>query len=184
MTYDLSLANIVPAASAFNVQVNAIARAVSSVTISDNKVQLTLSSTVKAGDVITLAYTKPATNPLQTSLGGQSASITGKSVTNNLVAATKDAAPVTITMTISPNHHIHNIINILLSYAGSLATQAASITPEVISISDLSGKLYLETLLVTGVTNVRIPLNLRSGVYNVILTAGGLQVAIQKMILY
>jgi uncharacterized repeat protein (TIGR02059 family) len=184
LTYDLSLANILPATSAFNVQVNALTRAVSSISISGNKVQLTLSSAVKAGDVITLAYTKPATNPLQTSLGGQSVSITGKAVTNNLVAATKDATPVSIAMTISPNHHIHNIINILLSYTGSLTTQAASITPEVISISDLSGKLYLSKLLVTGVTNVRIPLNLKSGVYNVILTAAGLQVAIQKMILY
>jgi uncharacterized repeat protein (TIGR02059 family) len=184
MTYDLSLANIIPATSAFNVQVNAIARTVSSVSISGTNVQLTLSSAVKAGDVLTLTYIKPASNPLQSSSGGQSVSITGKSVTNNLVAATKDASPITITMTISPNHHIHSIINILLSYVGSLATQAASITPEVISISDLAGKLYLEKLLVTGVTNIKIPLNLKSGVYNVILTAGGLQMAIQKMILY
>ena len=86
MTYNLTLANIVPAASAFSVMVNSSARTVSSVAISGTKVLLTLASPVVYGDVVTVAYTKPATNPLQTSSGGQAASFTAKSVTNNVAA--------------------------------------------------------------------------------------------------
>ena len=86
MTYNLALANIVPAASAFSVTVNSTARTVSSVSVSGTKVSLTLASPVAYGDVVTVAYTKPATNPLQTSTGGQAASITAQAVTNNVAA--------------------------------------------------------------------------------------------------
>ena len=86
MTYNLTLANIVPGASAFTVMVNAMARTVNSVAISGTKVLLTLSSPVVYGDVVTVAYTKPATNPLQTASGGQAASISAQNVTNNVAA--------------------------------------------------------------------------------------------------
>jgi uncharacterized repeat protein (TIGR02059 family) len=86
MTYSLTLASTpVPDVSAFAVTVATVARTVSSVVISDKKVQLTLSSPVVKGDVVTVAYTKPATNPLQTPDGLQAASITTpQSVTNNV----------------------------------------------------------------------------------------------------
>ena len=87
ITYSLSLANIVPAISAFTVIVNSSARTISSVTVSGTKVQLTLGSPVKYGDVVTVAYNKPSTNPLQTSTGGQAASISAQVVTNNVAAA-------------------------------------------------------------------------------------------------
>ncbi len=83
MTYSLNLANIVPATSAFSVIVNSAARSVSSVTISGTKVLLTISSPVVYGDVVTVAYTKPATNPLQTTAGGQVTSMSAQSVVNN-----------------------------------------------------------------------------------------------------
>jgi uncharacterized repeat protein (TIGR02059 family) len=83
MTYSTTLANIVPAASAFTVQVNSVTRTVSSVSISGTKVLLTLSSPVVYGNTVTVAYTKPTTNPLQTSTGAQASSITAKSVLNN-----------------------------------------------------------------------------------------------------
>ncbi|MBE0675153.1 MAG: T9SS type A sorting domain-containing protein, partial [Bacteroidales bacterium] len=86
MTYNLTLANITPAASAFTVRVNSSARTVSAVTISGTKVLLTLASQVVYGDVVTVAYTKPATNPLQTASGGQAVSISAQSVTNNVAA--------------------------------------------------------------------------------------------------
>ncbi len=86
MTFNLSLANIVPAASAFTVLVNSVARSVNSVAISGTKVRLTLSSAVVAGDVITVSYVKPAASPLQTSLGGQADNISSKSVANNVVS--------------------------------------------------------------------------------------------------
>jgi uncharacterized repeat protein (TIGR02059 family) len=71
MTYSLALANSVPAASAFSVRVNSAARSVNSVSISGIKVPLTLSSPIANGNVVTIAYTAPSSNPLQTPSGGQ-----------------------------------------------------------------------------------------------------------------
>ncbi|TFH34910.1 MAG: T9SS type A sorting domain-containing protein, partial [Bacteroidia bacterium] len=87
MTYSLSLANIVPATSAFTVKVNSVTRSISSVAVLGTKVYLTLASPVVSGDVVTVAYTKPSSNPLQTSSGGQAASFTAQNVTNNVTAA-------------------------------------------------------------------------------------------------
>jgi uncharacterized repeat protein (TIGR02059 family) len=87
MTYNLSLANIVPASTAFSVQVNSVARSINSVSVSGTKVTLTLSSPVTFGDIVKVSYTKPATNPLQTIAGGLAASISNQPVTNNVAAA-------------------------------------------------------------------------------------------------
>jgi len=84
MTYNLSLANILPAAAAFTVSVNSAVRTVNSVSISGSKVNLTLASPVAFGDAISVAYTKPSANPLQTSAGGQAASISAQTVTNKV----------------------------------------------------------------------------------------------------
>ena len=89
MTYNLTLANIVPATSAFTVTVNSVTRTVSSVSISGTKVMLTLASPVVYGNIVTVAYTKPSTNPLQTSSGGQAATITAQSVINNRTPSSK-----------------------------------------------------------------------------------------------
>jgi uncharacterized repeat protein (TIGR02059 family) len=97
MTYNLTLANVVPAASAFTVKVNSVTRTVSSVAISATKVLLTLASPVVNGDAVTVAYTKPATNPLQTAAGGQAASITSQNVINNCSPVTNQPPLVTIT---------------------------------------------------------------------------------------
>ena len=86
MTYNMSLANIAPAASAFSVRVNSTARTVSSVAVSGTKVTLTLANQVVYGDAVTVAYAKPSTNPLQTSAGGQATSFTAQTVTNNISA--------------------------------------------------------------------------------------------------
>ena len=107
MTFSLSLASVVPSASAFAVLVNSTARTVSSVAISGTKVQLTLASPVVYGDVVTVAYTKPASNPLKTSTGGQAATMTAKAVTNNVLevipvyvsSAIQDATPSLLEMT-------------------------------------------------------------------------------------
>ena len=86
LTYNLSLANIVPAASAFSVQVNSAARAVNSVSVSGTKVSLTLASPVAYGNTVTVSYTVPSSNPLQTPAGGKAASISAQSVTNRVSA--------------------------------------------------------------------------------------------------
>ena len=103
LTYSINLANIVPSNSAFNVLVNSVARTVNSIAVSGNKVQLTLASPIKFGDIVTVSYSKPATNPLQTSLGGIAVSMTSQPTNNNLIKPVVDT-PVTIKMTISPNH--------------------------------------------------------------------------------
>ena len=97
MTYDRTLANIVPVASSFKVVVSSVSRTVSSVAISGNKVLLTLSSPVVYGNTVTIAYTKPSANPLQTAAGAQAATIKTQNVTNNIVSPTNTAPTVAIT---------------------------------------------------------------------------------------
>lgn len=96
MSYDLTLANIRPAVSSFTVKVNSNTRNVSSVAISGNKVLLTLASPVVYGETVTVTYTKPSSSPLQSVQGGQAASITAKSVTNNCTLATNNSPTVSI----------------------------------------------------------------------------------------
>ena len=180
MTYSLTLANVVPAASSFSVIVNSKVQTVNTVAVSGIKVQLTLASALKFGDIVTVSYTKPATNPLQSSTGGFATSVSNQSVSNNLINTAKDATPITVTMTISPKH-VHKILNILLSYS---ATPPTTFSPEIIRITDLSGTLFIEKLLVTGVTNIKTPLNLASGIYTVLMLANNVQMASQKIIVY
>jgi uncharacterized repeat protein (TIGR02059 family) len=96
LTYNISLASIVPAASAFSVRVNSTARSISSVAISGTKVTLTLSSPVVYGDDVTIAYTKSAVNPLQTSDGGQAESFAARTVTNNRTAPVNSPPSINI----------------------------------------------------------------------------------------
>jgi hypothetical protein len=174
----MTLASFIPAASSFSVMVNSATRAVNSVSISGYKVQLTLASAIKFGEIVTVSYTKPATNPLQSASGGMAVPISAQSITNNLVNPAKDA-PIKITMTISPRH-VHNIINLLFTYS---VTPTIAQSPEIIRISDLSGKLLIEKNLVTGVTNIKIPLNLNSGIYTVTLSSAGIDMASQKIVI-
>jgi hypothetical protein len=180
MTYNNTLAGTVPAASSFSVLVNSVVRTVNKITISGTKIQLTLASAIKLGDIITVSYAKPANNPLQSASGGQAISIPAQSVINNLINPAKDAIPITIKMTISPAY-IHRTANVLFVYS---STPSTALSPEILRIFDLSGKLFIEKLLVTGVTSIKIPLNLKSGVYTVLMLANGLEMASQKMIVY
>ena len=84
MTFSLPLAGIVPDLSAFNATVATVARIVSSVAVSGNTVRLTLSAAVLKGNAVTVAYTKPATKPLQTPDGLQVPSFTSENVTNKV----------------------------------------------------------------------------------------------------
>jgi uncharacterized repeat protein (TIGR02059 family) len=153
MTYNLTLANIVPATSAFTVKVNTVARSVSSVTISATKVLLTLATPVVYGDVITVAYTKPATNPLQTTAGGQAASITPQNVTNNVAAPVpvyissviENATPARLEM--AYNLTLANII----PAASAFTVKVNSVTRSVSSVTISGTKVLLG--LASPVTN-------------------------------
>jgi uncharacterized repeat protein (TIGR02059 family) len=185
LTYDLTLATTkVPAVTSFSVLVNGTARTVSSVAVVTNKVQLTLSSAIKYGDIITVSYTKPATNPLQTDAGGSAASFSSKTTTNNVASTSKDALPVTITMTISPSY-VHTTINIALAYSSVLTqAQITAMTPQIVRITDSAGKLYVEKAMATGATSAKFAINLRRGYYNVVLLTNGVQAASKKVMVY
>jgi len=94
MNYDVMLANAVPSASAFKVTVNSISRAVNSVTISGTRVLLTLSAKVFYKDIIEVSYIVPSTNPLQSTIGYQAASLIRQPVTNNV--STVNSPPVIV----------------------------------------------------------------------------------------
>jgi hypothetical protein len=163
--------------------VNSVTRIVNSVSISGNKVLLTLASAIEFGDVVTISYIKPISNPLQTATGGLPISISAQPIINNIISPVEDAAPWAIKMTISPNH-IHQIINVILQYSSSFSVLDPAMSPQIIRIFDVSGKLFIEKLVVTGVPNITIPINLRSGIYSVLMFSGGLQMASQKIVVF
>ncbi len=84
ITFSLALANIVPDVSAFEVMVAGIAGTVSSAAVSDKIVKLKLSSAVLKGQTVTVAYTRPSNNPIQTSDGLQAPTFSAQNVTNNV----------------------------------------------------------------------------------------------------
>jgi len=154
MTYDLSLANIVPATSAFTVLVNAAARAVSAVAISGTKVQLTLASAIAFGDVVTVAYTKPAVSPLQTSSAGLAASVTAQAVTNNISApvpvyasaAVGNTAPSLVEMTYDLS--LDNIVP--ASSAFTVLVNSAARTVNAVAVSGTKVQLTLASAIAFG----------------------------------
>jgi uncharacterized repeat protein (TIGR02059 family) len=68
------------------VKVNNNVRSLTNLSISDKNVILTLSSPVAYGDVVSLSYVKPATNPITCVLNTVAESISNKSVTNSVAA--------------------------------------------------------------------------------------------------
>lgn len=87
ITYNLTLASVVPSVSCFEIKVNSVVRSINNIVLSGKNVYLTLSSPVNAGEEVTLSYTKPASNPLQCTGGTIAETISGKSVANSVVAA-------------------------------------------------------------------------------------------------
>ena len=76
MNYNMILANIIPPASSFTVLVDHVSRPVSSVAISGSRVLLTLASPVSHDNSVTIAFTVPSSNPLQSTGGKMAATIT------------------------------------------------------------------------------------------------------------
>jgi len=84
LNYDRALTNVAPAVSAFSVTVNSLAMNVQSVTISGTSVILTLAYEVLYGDVVTVAYTKPTSSPLQSATGLIVATMSSQIVKNKV----------------------------------------------------------------------------------------------------
>jgi uncharacterized repeat protein (TIGR02059 family) len=148
MNYDLTLGNVVPSASAFSVMVNSTARTVNSVVVSGTKVQLTLASPILYGDVVTVSYTKPSANPIQTPAGGQAITINAKPVTNRvgpsavpiyLGATVEDATPALLQL-----DYDLALANVLPAVS-SLSVTVNSLVMKVQSVS-ISGTSVILTL--------------------------------------
>jgi uncharacterized repeat protein (TIGR02059 family) len=122
MTYNLSLASIIPAVSAFSVKVNSAARSVSSVTVSGTKVLLTLASPVVYGNSVTVAYTKPTSSPLQTTSGGQAATLSAQPVTNKVNSVTPPVVVVTppVVVNTPPVVVVNNISGTYSGFIGKI----------------------------------------------------------------
>ena len=87
--------------------------------------------------------------------------------------------PTKVEMTIYPNP-AHQIINILLDNG----TQDPELFSRVIRVFDISGKIFLEKVIDATSTNLQFTLNLKPGMYAVILFADDMAVATQNMIVY
>jgi uncharacterized repeat protein (TIGR02059 family) len=154
MNYSLSLANIIPSVSSFLVKVNSVSRSVSGITISGTKVTLALSSAVVYGDVITISYTKPSANPLQTSNEGEAESISSQPVANRvnspsplyISAVIENAAPSILELTFDQT--LANIVPSPSSF--SVRVNTISRTVNAVIISGTKVKLTLATPVVYG----------------------------------
>ena len=93
LTYSEALNTTQPATSAFTVKVGGNNRGVDTVAISGSAVTLTLASAFRPGDTLTVAYAKPATNPIKdaSSNANEADSLPETTVTNNLAATAPDA---------------------------------------------------------------------------------------------
>ncbi|MDZ7634159.1 MAG: SwmB domain-containing protein [Bacteroidales bacterium] len=100
---------------------------------------------------MTVAYTKPATNPLQTSAGGQAASLTAQNVTNNVAAVIPayvssvidNATPSTLTLTY--NLSLANIVPTTSAF-----TVRVNSTTRTVSSVAVSGTRVILTLASPG----------------------------------
>ena len=103
----------VPSASAFAVSVAGSARSVSSVTVRQDLVTLTLASAVSAGETVTVGYTPPSSGKLRRSGGGpEVAAFSGQAVTNDTPSGQRQergppgtAEPLTARVAQAPPEH-------------------------------------------------------------------------------
>ena len=91
LTYSEALNTTQPATSAFTVEVGGNNRGVDTVAISGSAVTLTLASAFRPGDTLTVAYSKPGTNPIKDAADNEAASLPETTVTNNLAATAPEA---------------------------------------------------------------------------------------------
>jgi uncharacterized repeat protein (TIGR02059 family) len=100
ITYDETLSATAPTVGAFSVSVNGVSNSVSSVSISGQSIQLTLSFSVISTASVTLAYIDPTsgndTNAIQDEAGNDAASITTTSVTNLSTSSSNTSASIAL----------------------------------------------------------------------------------------
>lgn len=176
MSFGENLATIIPAVSAFAVKVNGTASTIESVSIADKTAILTLQANLKYGDNITVSYTKPSTNSLQSVSGGIVANITSQAVTNNILVVT-DPTPAPapegkISIYPNPAKTYINIVNL------NLGTQTG-----VFRLYDFRGKLCADIKLENITDTTRIGLTVRPGFYIAQVRIGTSLTHLQKLII-
>ena len=84
LTYDEALdEDSEPGTSAYEVTVGGSAATVSTVSVDDKTVTLTLATAAQAGQTVSLGYTVPGSDPVQDLAGNDAVALTGEAVTNN-----------------------------------------------------------------------------------------------------
>jgi uncharacterized repeat protein (TIGR02059 family) len=100
ITYDETLSATAPQASAFTVMVNSVSNAVTSVSISDRTIQLSLTFSILGSSTVTLAYADPTAgndaSAIQDEAGNDAAAITTSSVTNLSTATSNTSAAISL----------------------------------------------------------------------------------------
>jgi uncharacterized repeat protein (TIGR02059 family) len=166
LTYNLSLASIVPAVTSFSVLVNSSSRTVSARVVSGTKVRLTLASRIVSGDKVTVSYTKPSSNYLQTSTAGVAVSISNIPVINNC----KNSAPVAVLTTPVTNSSFASPANISMTasatdpdgsvslvefYSGNTRLGSATAAPYSFTWNNVVAGNYSLTAVVTDNQNTK-----------------------------
>jgi uncharacterized repeat protein (TIGR02059 family) len=166
MTYNMTLANIVPSISSFIVLVNSVARTVNLVSVSGAKVKLTLANRIVAGDVVTVSYTKPASTPIQTTSNGTAASISNQQVNNNCI----NSAPTAIITSPLTNSSFSTSTNITVTasaldtdgsvtmvefYNGSTKLGSKSSAPYTLTLNNVTAGNYSLTVTATDNLNAK-----------------------------
>ena len=102
ITFDQDLdGDVTPATTTFAVSVDSQAAAISAVSLTDEVVELTLSSAADSDNVVTVSYTKPSTGGLQDETGNQVESFGPLTATYTAPAAPSSATVDGVTLTIT-----------------------------------------------------------------------------------
>jgi len=147
LSYNETLNATTAPASAYTVSVNGVSYAISSVAISNSVVQLTLGSSIEAGNTVTVSYNAPTpdswanNSAVQDTAGNDAASLTNQAVTNNSVAG-PDIAPPTLSTVSASGTSVSLSFNESLKSTPTPALNAftvfvgeTAVTPTAISIS-------------------------------------------------
>jgi hypothetical protein len=177
MVFSLPLSgSYVPPTTAFYVMVNSVRRTVKTVLLSGTKVQLTLSSSLLYGDVITVAYTIPSANALRSVPGWYVLSFSAQTVLNNLVGSKSRMAA-----TSNPSGNISIYPNPAISFINVCLPEASS-KLQIIRIFDSSGRLCQENRLEPDINYLNIPIELKPGLYILKIVDGSVTIINQKLI--
>jgi hypothetical protein len=165
ISFSEELAGIIPPSSAFIVEVNSVPMQVEAVRISGNKILLTLQLPVKTDDAVTVTYTPPAQNAIQSVSGQLADSLKSQPVINNLHTENS-----TIKIFPNPARTYFNISNV-----------DPDQLPQIVRIYDITGKLCSE-LRFEHKFMYKVPINLRPGIYVLHLELGTGIKHIQKLV--